>query len=393
MQITDVEAITLHIPLDFELHHAQGAFDSRSTVLVKIHTDGDTTGIGEAAFFTGPSRSTATIIEEELTPRILGRDPRYPERIWEDLFRQTYWGGRGGPTICAMSGIDIALWDLYGKLVEEPVHRLLGGYADRVRAYASGGYYSDPDDRDRLVEEMRDHVADGFRAVKMKTGWDVEGPTEPPDRYGPPTPNSLDRDIERIRAVREAVGPDVALMIDSNNGWDPSTTIRVANRLDEVGLYFIEEPVTTEDREGMKHIRDSVDVPIAGCETAYTRYAFRDLLADGCLDVVQPGVNWAGGITECRRIAALAAAHDCPVVPNSFHSAVNLTAAIHLTCAIPNGPFVEYDRTRANMLTTDLIRDPITIDDEGYVAPRDAPGLGIELDDEFVEAHRVDPSV
>ena len=173
MKIADVEAITLHVPLDTELHHAQGAFESRSTILVKIRTDDGTTGIGEAAFFAGPSQSTATVIEEELAPRILGRDPRYPERIWEDLFRQTYWGGRGGPTICAISGIDIALWDLYGKLLGEPVYRLLGGYADRVRAYASGGYYTEADDQARLLAEIRAHVDDGFRAVKKNTRVDV----------------------------------------------------------------------------------------------------------------------------------------------------------------------------------------------------------------------------
>lgn len=389
MEITDVEAITLHVPLDRPLYHAQGAFESRSTVIVRVHSDTGQTGIGEAAFFAGRSRSTATVIEEELAPRVVGRDPRYPERVWEDLFRATYWGGRGGAAVCGISGIDIALWDLFGKVTGEPVHRLLGGYADRVRAYASGGYATGPDDRDRLIAEMHDHVANGFRAVKIKVGRPIEDESTPPDRYGPPTPASLDRDVARVRAVREAVGPDVAVMIDANNGWDPTATIRLVERLADAELYFVEEPVPTEDRAGMRRIRQAVDVPIAGCETAYTRYAFRDLIADGCVDIVQPGVNWAGGITECRRIAALAAAHDRPVVPNSFHSGVDLAAAIHLTCGIPNGPYVEYDRTEANDLTTALLREPIAVDDGGCVAPRDRPGLGIALDESFLEEHRV----
>lgn len=385
MEITDVEAITLHYPVDEPLYHGLGSFTSRSTVVVKLRTDDGLTGIGEAAFFAGTSGSTAAIIENELSDLVVGENPLSPERIWEKMYTNTYWYGRRGVVICAMSGIDIAVWDLMGKALDVPIHRLLGGFTDRIRPYASAGYYVDGGTPDSLATNMAEFVDDGFTAVKLKTGGAPGRTPEIPDRYAPPDRAPGRTDIERVAAVRDAVGDDVEIMIDSNNAWDVKTTLRMADALAEYDLYFIEEPIPTDDRRGLRRVATATRTPIAGCETAYTRYEFRDLIEEECVDVVQPGMNWAGGFTEITRIAALAAAHDLPVIPNSFHSGIDLAAAIHLTCGIPNGTFVEYDKTSANAFTTQLLETTFVPDADGFISAPDAPGLGVELNEEFID--------
>lgn len=389
MEITGVSAIPITVEPTERIYHAKGPFDERQLVIVKVETDAGPVGIGEAGYWGGPNTTTTTIVEDELAEQVVGEDPRYPERIWETLYMDSYFHGRRGAVIMGISGIDMAVWDAYGKIVGEPVHRLLGGFTDRVKAYASAGYYTDGDNVSRLRDEMDRHLADGFTAVKMKVGRSTDS-TEIQNQYTAVGPASRQLDVQRVRAARDALGDEVALMIDPNNGWDRKTTIRMAERLADENLYFIEEPIPTDDKRGLQRVNERVTVPVAGCETAYTRYEYRELIENDCVDIVQPGVTWVGGLTEARRVAAIAAAHNKPVVPHSFNSILDLLGGVHLTCSIPNGEFVEYDRTVTNTLTTDLPEEPLPVDDEGYVHPPAAPGLGVELDTDYVETHRDD---
>jgi L-alanine-DL-glutamate epimerase-like enolase superfamily enzyme len=391
MQIVDVEAIPLSYPMDEKRYYAKGEI-SRDVVIVKIKTDTGLTGIGEAAYFGGPTVTTETVIEEELSEYLIGEDPRYIEKIWEDIYVGTSQHGRRGLTVTGMSGIDIALWDLAGKIHDVPTYQLLGPFKDKVKAYASAGYYTDrEDDTEKLAEDMARYVDDGFTGVKLKLGRDTHTETVAKwNQYKGVSKESLDEDEKRVKAVREAVGPKVDVMVDPNNNWDVKTTLRMAERLKDQDLYAIEEPIPADDTEGMEKINSKVNVPLSGCETAYTRYEFRELIERDCVDIVQPGINWVGGISEGLKIASMAASRNKLFMPHAFSSAIDLAAAIHVTCSIPNSEFVEYDQTDYNGLVTDMVEDPFELDEHGYVSPNDSPGLGITLDESFVDNHRTD---
>lgn len=392
MQIVDVETIPVSYPMDEKRYYAKGAFESRNVLIVKVTTDTGLTGIGESAHWGGPTSTTEAMIEDELSEYVIGEDPTHIEKIWEDIYVGTGQHGRRGVTVTGMSGIDIALWDLAGKIHDVPTYKLLGSFKDRVKAYASAGYYTDRDDDiEKLAEDMAGYVEDGFTAVKLKLGRDPYTETIAKwDQYNGVSKKSLDEDEKRVEAVRESVGPETDLMVDPNNNWDGKTTLRMAERLKDQDLYAIEEPIPVDDTKGMAKINSDINVPLAGCETAYTRYEFRELIDEDCVDIVQPGINWVGGISEAQKIAAMAASRNKLFMPHAFSSAIDLAAAIHVTCSIPNSEFVEYDQTDYNKLVTDMVENPFELDEEGYVSPNDRPGLGIELDESFIETYRTD---
>lgn len=389
MKITEIEAIPIRYPLEETVYWAQGPITERRMVLVKVKTDENIEGIGEAAIFGGPNITTKTIIEKELSEYVVGENPMFPERIWEKMYMGTMQHGRRGLAICGMSGIDIAIWDLVGKIKETPLYQLLGGFKNKVKAYASAGFYTDSmNDIEILSKKMESFVCEkDFAAVKMKLGRDPESKDEVFNQYKAVSRISLELDFKRVKAVREAIGEKTDLLVDPNNAWNVKTTIRMVNRLKDQNLYFIEEPIPTDDKEGLKIINSRIDIPVAGCETAYTRHEFKELIENRCVDIVQPGVTWAGGITEARKIAIMASAHHMLCIPHSYNSAIDLAAAIHLTCSIPNSEYVEYDQTDGNALTMNLIKNPFDIDKEGFVKPSDKPGLGIELNEKFIEKY------
>jgi L-alanine-DL-glutamate epimerase-like enolase superfamily enzyme len=383
MKITEIEAIPLRYPLAETVYWAQGPITERRMVLVKVKTDENIEGIGEAVIFGGPNVSIKKIIETELSEYVIGENPMYPERIWEKMYMGTMQHGRRGMSICGISGIEIK---------ETPLYQLLGGFKNKVKAYASAGFYTDKvNDIDTLFEKMKGFVNDkNFTAVKMKLGRDPESKDEVFNQYNGVSKGSLELDFKRVKAAREAIGEKADLLVDPNNAWNVKETIRMANRFKDQNLYFIEEPIPTDDKEGLQIINSRIDVPVAGCETAYTRHEFRELIENRCVDIVQPGVTWAGGITEARKIAIMASAHHMLCIPHSYNSAIDLAAAIHLTCSIPNSEYVEYDQTDGNALTMNLILKPFDVDREGFVRPSDKPGLGIELNEKFVEKYRED---
>ncbi|MCW4037222.1 MAG: mandelate racemase/muconate lactonizing enzyme family protein [Candidatus Bathyarchaeota archaeon] len=308
-----------------------------------------------------------------LKPAVVGEDPLNIQRIWDQMYWRCFNVGRKGLPIIAMSHIDIGLWDIIGKKLKTPVYKLLGGFRDRVPGYGSGGGISLS--QEELVTEQMSYVAEGFKAVKMKLG--RRDPRE---------------DIERVKAVRAAIGPDIDLMVDANNGWSVNNAMRMAKRLERFDVRWLEEPVVAEDYEGYAQVKASTEIPIAGGESEYTKYGFKELFHRDCIDVCQADVGKVGGITEYMKIAAMAEAYNLPMCPHGRG-----IVSAHCVAATPNGMIVEF--FDANRYTNTTIR---TFQEEtgrrfmphsirpikGWIDLPTVPGLGFDPDLEAVEAYR-----
>jgi L-alanine-DL-glutamate epimerase-like enolase superfamily enzyme len=392
MRISDVRTIPVEYPLPQRVFDANYTMATKPALLVEVETDQGLVGLGEAAHFGGPLASTAAVIDGELRDHLLGQDPREIERLWELMHRRAYKHARGGIVIAAMSGIDVALWDLRGKMAGMPLWRLLGGYRRRVPAYATGGFYAEGKGIRELGAEMDAYCRHGFRAVKMKVGRnsDIEGsPLRAMAERGV-AEVTLAHDLERVRAVRQAIGPDVRLMVDANGAWDVPTAIRMGRAMEPLDVYWYEEPVWPDDVAGSAEVASKVGIPVAGYETcSYGIVAFRDYLAARAIHFVQPDVAWAGGLTECLKIAHLAQAANLPLAPHIHGSAVAVAAAVHLLGAVRNGSMAEMVFP-AHPLMADLVREPLTVDATGHIELSDRPGLGLTLDPQVVKRYRVD---
>ncbi len=391
MQIRDVRTISVEYTLPRPVFDANYTMASKPALLVEVETDTGLLGLGEAAHFGGPLVSTATVIEQELRPHLLGQDPREIERLWELMHRRAYKHARGGIVIAAISGVDIALWDLRGKLAGMPLWRLLGGYRRRVPAYATGGFYAEGKGVRELADEMRAYCRHGFGAVKLKVGRNsgIEGSPLRAMADRGVCEVSLAEDLARVRAVREAIGPDVRLMVDANGAWDVPTAVRMGRLLEELDVYWFEEPVWPDDLAGSAEVASKVAIPIAGYETcSYGIVSFRDYIAARAVHFVQPDVAWAGGLTETLKIAHLAQAANLPLAPHIHGSAVAVAAAVHLLGAVRNGSMAEMVFP-AHPLMEDLVREPLVVDGAGEIDLGERPGLGIELDPDAVKRYRV----
>jgi L-alanine-DL-glutamate epimerase-like enolase superfamily enzyme len=390
VRITAVTTINLSYenaePLADAIHYMPG----RGTVVVQVHTDEGIVGIGEAASYGGPLESTANVICNELAPRLIGQDPFRVEKLWQLMHTPSHQHGRRGLLLMAISGIDIALWDIVGKATKTPLYRLLGGYRDEVAAYASAGFYAGSKDAAKLADEMANYAEHGFRYMKMKVGRNPEAIMNP--LHDMPANDyatvDLEEDIERVRLVREAVGPKIKLAVDANNAWTPSLAIKMGREFQALDVFWFEEPVHTDDVRGSAEVAASLDVPVAGYETEVGIYGFRELIARRAVDIVQPDAIWSGGITECRKIAALAAAYHLPCIPHVFSSGLALIANLHLIASIPNGFLLEFDR-HVNPLREELFLEPIDVDGRGMVKLPDRPGLGVTLNDSTIAKYRV----
>jgi len=391
VQIRDVRTISVEYTLPRPVFDANYTMASKPALLVEVETDTGLVGLGEAAHFGGPLVSTATVIEQELRPHLLGQDPRETERLWELMHRRAYKHARGGIVIAAISGVDIALWELRGKLAGMPLWRLLGGYRRRVPAYATGGFYAEGKGVRELADEMRAYCRHGFRAVKLKVGRNsgIEGSPLRAMADRGVCEVSLAEDLARVRAVREAIGPDVRLMVDANGAWDVPTAVRMGRLLEELDVYWFEEPVWPDDLAGSAEVASKVAIPIAGYETcSYGTVSFRDYIAARAVHFVQPDVAWAGGLTETLKIAHLAQAANLPLAPHIHGSAVAVAAAAHLLGAVRNGSMAEMVFP-AHPLMGDLAREPLVVDGAGEIDLGERPGLGIELDPDAVKRYRV----
>jgi L-alanine-DL-glutamate epimerase-like enolase superfamily enzyme len=270
-------------------------------------------------------------------------------------------------TTQVISAIDIALWDLVGKAVGKSVHKLLGGYTDRIPAYIAGGYYEEDKGLAELAQEMEENLELGAKAVKMKIGG-----------------VSIREDVERVRVVRETIGPDVKLMVDANNAYTAYEAINIAGKIERYDIFWFEEPVAPDDYRGHARVAQATTIPIATGENEYTRYGFRDLIDHDGAAILNADAQILGGITEFMQVAALAAAHDLQIAPHGAQE-----VHIHLVCAISNGLILEFYRETVDPLRGRIFKEPLALDKDGYVAVPDRPGLGIEPNYELLHEHRV----
>ena len=372
MKIQKIETIPLKFESGKTIWDAVHRFSARQALIVEIHTDEGITGYGESAYFGGPIVSTATVIEKELAPFFLGQNPFQVEYLWDLVYRTTVQHGRRGLVIAALSGIDIALWDIIAKAVNKPLYQILGGFREKVEAYASSGFYSQDKGVKELCREMESYAAAGFKTMKMK----VAG-------------LGTHEDLERVRSVRQAIGNKIDLAVDANSNWDVPTARWMGKRLEELGVKWIEEPVSPDDVEGSAIVAQSTVIPISGYEQETTRYGFRPLIEKRAVHIVQPDVTWSGGITECKKIAALACSWNLPCRPHVFSSGVCLAANLQFIASIPNGDLLELDRN-PNPLRDELINESLSPDAMGVVTLPDRPGLGIDLNPEIIKKYRCD---
>jgi L-alanine-DL-glutamate epimerase-like enolase superfamily enzyme len=387
MKIVDIRAIPLSYRCEPPYGSAGGMQANRGALLVEVETDDGITGIGEAGVGGGTTRN---VIEQQLRPMLIGEDPLLIEGLWQKMFARTRQFGRRGIVMNAISGIDIALWDIAGKVAKLPVYRLLGACRDRVEAYASGGFYQEGKSVDGLAGEAEGYRARGFRGMKMKIGRNPS--TQTHLRHLAANAGMCEvepeEDIARVAAVRRALGPQAKLMVDVNCAWSPAFAIEMGRALEPFKLYWIEEPVATDDIDGSTRVADALATPIAGYETEIGLYGCRELITRGAVDIVQPDIAWTGGFSEGRRIAALAQAHHLMVAPHAFGGAVLLAASLHFAASIANGLVLEFDQN-PNGLRDELLKEPIRTDGDGMIWLSERPGLGIELDPAAVERYRV----
>jgi L-alanine-DL-glutamate epimerase-like enolase superfamily enzyme len=336
-------------------------------LLVKISTDEGIDGVGTVGAARGHAQFT---IENHLKHIVMGRSPFDVELLWERMFRETIKYGRKGMVVEAISGIDIALWDILGKAAGQPLFNLLGGRTrDTIRAYASALYPTE--NLDELCAEAQGYVDQGFSAMKLRFGWG------PGDGCA-----GMRRNMELVRSVREVAGPEIELAADAHMGWNVPYAIRMIRMLEDAGLNlaWVEEPVMPDDIPGYARIASEVETPIAGGEHEFTRYGFRDLIRQRAVDIVQLDVNRAGGITEACKIWAMAAAEDLPVIPHGGHM-----HNCHLIMSHLNSPLAEYfpppppgRAPDSNEMFWLIFRGEPRAD-RGRISLSDRPGLGVDV--------------
>jgi L-alanine-DL-glutamate epimerase-like enolase superfamily enzyme len=351
MKITDIKiSNTFYVPCAPQQDAITSIPGLNTHIFCEIFTDEGLTGFVPAS----GGNITKVLIEELLKPYVVGEDPMNNERIWSKMYWGSLAGGRRGATVTAMGIIDNAIWDLKGKITGQPLHKLLGGFQNEVNSYGSGINLNLSDDQ--LVKQMAGFVHSGFKMVKMKIGH-----------------QDPKRDIERVRRVREAIGPDIDLSLDANNAWSLSTAIQMAKKLGAYNIYWLEEPILADEISNLATLARETDIPIAIGENHYTKWEFKQLIEQGAVDIVQADVTKCGGVTEFMKIAAMADAHGLPVCPHFS----NFTD-VPCVAAVPNGLFHEYAEEMfepASLLLKDCAKPS-----GGMIAPLDKPGFGIELD-------------
>jgi D-arabinonate dehydratase len=363
MKVAAVESLLVRVPLRRPVLLSRQTFTAREFNVVRVRTDEGLVGIGYAR----GGEVVRAAAEVEIAPRLVGRDPLATETLWAELHESASIVGRAGAFMRALSAVDIALWDVKAKAVGLPLFRLLGGEVGRVPAYVSGGYYRDGQTPDDLAEEMAGYVERGFRAVKIRVA-----------RL------PLRDDVERVAAVRRAIGDDVELMVDANQGYATAAEATAAGRrFEQLGVRWLEEPVRAEDRAGSAAVAAALDMAIATGETEYGRFAFRDLIAAGAADVLQPDATVVGGVSEWLKAAALAGAHGFPVAPHYFTE-----VHAHLVAATPHAITVEYFFPDSDIISFDeLLAEPLEPRD-GWIELSDRPGVGLDLRPDALERYR-----
>jgi L-alanine-DL-glutamate epimerase-like enolase superfamily enzyme len=387
MKIKSVKSWWLHVPIPETQQHRSdfGVVASFDMTLIRIETESGLVGHGEAkatVASAGDNRALAVMIEKELGPLLVGQDCRQITKHWENLYsgvRGHYALSRGhvfpvlgrrGITISAISGIDMALWDLLGQSLNSPVWQLLGGRRHEwMPAYASGGWA----DVNGIGDQLNSYIdKGGFGAVKMRVGV-ADG--------------EVRHSVARVKAAREALGPDIDLMCDAHGTYTVSEAKRFCRLVEDCNLAWFEEPVTADDKKGLSEVRISTDTPIATGENESTRFAFRDLADLRAADIFQPDLAICGGITEAMRIAAIASANQILLAPHLWGGALMFAAGLHVSAASPAAHIIEYSLGANPMLFELSEETPVLVD--GMIEIPDRPGLGVTINYNFVEQYSV----
>ncbi len=387
MRITDVISHVLQYDLPEELGYSQQYYARRSAHLVEVRTDEGVTGWGECFGPGNVAFGNKGIVEMVLAPMVLGHDPINRDVIWHRVYNLLRDHGQKGMSMQALSGLDIALWDIAGKVAGLPLHQLIGGaHRTRVKAYGYGMMLKRQSVEDHIVR-FRDEAAAiqdmGFTAVKMKVG------------LGPQS------DVRLCEAVGEVTGDEMNFMVDANHCYTTSDAFYVGRALEEFGAYWFEEPVAPEDLDGYRELRTGLSVNIAGGEAEFGRWGWRVLLESRGLDIAQPEVCALGGVSEYLRVLALCQAHFTPIVNHVWGSAVAVATNLHLLACIPPlpgglypwEPMLELDTT-GNRFLDDLLEEPMNIQSQvgetgGWVSVPEGSGLGVEPDMDFIKNYEV----
>lgn len=360
MRIRDVETIWVAYRSPRPLVSASATVDRIDCALVLVHTDDGITGLGYI-YILGANPITPMIaVIEYLKTVVQGMDPLFTARVWEKMWRSTTFIGPRGVPCFGIAAIDTALWDIVGKYLGQPVHRLLGGYADAVPAYYSGLFLNAT--VDELVEEARLAVENGWSALKMRVGAAMP----------------LEENEERVSAVREAVGNDVVLLADASRQFDTATAIQMGRMLQDYNFGWFEDPVPPHDLSGHAAVAAALDIPVASGELAYSKHDFALMLDKRVADVWMPDLERVGGVTEWMRVAGLAQSAGIPMASHVFQE-----ISVHVLAALPNTIYLEY-----LPLWEPLFIEPLEISQGHALVPQRA-GLGLTIDWDFVDDHRV----
>ncbi|MCG9793715.1 mandelate racemase/muconate lactonizing enzyme family protein [Flavobacterium algicola] len=368
MKIKSIECFILADKLKETFYFSQWEYSERRICVVKVTSDSGHVGWGEGY---GPAGLIKAGIEF-LTPHVVGMNPLQTETIWSVMYRRTLDFARRGVLVAAISAIDVALWDLKGKILEQPVHQLLGGKKrDTIVPYATGMYFTEGGVMaDKLCKEALEYVNLGYKAMKMKVGL------------------TLEEDIENVKKLRETIGPDVKLMIDSNHAYNLREAVQLANAVEKYDISWFEEPISPEYYDQYAELRTKTTIPISGGECEYLRFGFQTLLQSKSVDIIQPDICATGGLTEAKRIGTLATVYGVEVVPHTWGTGIAFAAALHFISNLDCMPgrlrspecYIEHDRTenplREQLTTSDMVFD------KGLIKVSDKPGLGFTLNED-----------
>jgi D-galactarolactone cycloisomerase len=362
MKIVSVTAYSVGMPLEENLQWGAMSVSTKGGIIVEVATDEGLVGIGEAGFSSEYFATVGPIINDLLGPMIIGRDPQNISSLWHDMMRATHMWGRRGIETYALSGIDISLWDLFGKITNQPVHRLLGTAQESVRAY----YAPSLKKKELAVSDAAQAVKLGYTAIKLR----VDG--------------NIHEAVSLVGAVREKVGDSIDLMVDANMGYDRRGALTLAKELQQIGVYWLEEPIMSRSLSQYVNdhfwLADRVDIPLAGGESLLTRYEYIDLLAKIPFDFIQPDAASVGGISELKRIGDMASAWNLKLVPHigcSSGTGIGLAAGLNVILSCENAPLVEFD-AYGGLGWDGFLTNPLN-DKDGRLFSNNEPGIGVTL--------------
>lgn len=392
MKITSIDIID--VANDF-----QSATSKWRPVVVRINTDEGISGYGEVGLAYGVGASGGFGVARDLAGILLGMDPMRSEAIWEKMLRKTFWGqGGGGIFSAAMSGIDIALWDIKGKALNVPLYQLLGGKTrDKIRTYASQLQFGWGDGKDKAMlvepeqyaEAALIAVEEGYDAIKVDViAMDGEGRWNQQDLQGVLPDRVLRRGYDRLAAMRKAIGPDVDIIVEMHSFTSTTPAIQFGRMIEELGVLYYEEPTMPLNPKQMKKISDNVGIPLAAGERIYWRWGYRPFLEDGSLSVIQPDICTCGGVSEVKKICDMAHVYDVTVQIHVCGGPISTAAALHMEAAIPN--FMIHELHRYALLepnTRTCVHNYMP--EKGMYSVPELPGLGQELTKETLEASTV----